>query len=327
MFFFISSEYNSPRNYKNMTMTMSAINTTQDFGGISRMSDEDYESEFNTGTPRPGTSRTFIMSESCDVASEAETTKKAMIRSFSQAAKEYAARNKKLIRTNSHYRMGVNTHVKRAFNELEERLNKQRTSPRQATSAAVMSQSDFQLLKQGIENFHVKIVVHDSLTLAELKDVRDKCYTEKESMANIISQRQHDLRTIVAESVDASAASTAIAAVGCLSANFILQLRNAYDDLDYWWKEVGTEIRRVEYSKEVPSQQAEISRSSGLTLQNILTPSTIRRRFISLNALTKTIRNELKNFITDESRHKDRATVVEEIKQCCRSSRKQKCGE
>lgn len=323
MFFFISSEYNSPRNYKNMTMTMCAINTTQDFGGISRMSDEDYESEFNTGTPRPGTSRTFIMSKSADIASEAETTKKAMIRSFSQAAKEYAARNKKRIRTNSHYRMGVNTHVKRAFNELEERLNKQRTS----AATGVMSQADFQLLKQGIENFHVKIVVHDSLTLAELKDMREECSAEQDDM-----RKEHDdaisMAMLAAATTsfetDADAADSVDVALS--HASVIQHLKDTHDNLDYWVKELSAEIRRIQYSKEVPSQHVEISRSSGLTLQNILTPSTIRRRFISLNTLTKTIRSELKNFITDESRHKDRATVVEEIKQSCRSSIKQKSG-
>jgi hypothetical protein len=323
MFFFISSEYNSPRNYKNMTMTMCAINTTQDFGGISRMSDEDYESEFNTGTPRLGTSRTFIMSESCYVASEAETTKKAMIRSFSQAAKEYAAKNKQRIRTKSQYRMGANSLVKNALNDLEERLNKQRTS----AATGVMSQADFQLLKQGIENFHVKIVVHDSLTLAELKDIRDVCSMEKDD-----TRKEHDdmiaaamlLSDTVSFETDADAINAVDAAISHASA--IQKLKDTHDDLEYWVKELSTEIRRIEYSKESPSQHVEISRSSGLTLQNILTPSTIRRRFISLNTLTKTIRNELKNFITDESRHKDRATVVEEIKQCCRSSIKQKSG-
>jgi hypothetical protein len=297
-----------------MAMTFTTPNT-QDFGnfsgcgggGIGRMSDEDYETEFKFDA----------------AASDAA------VRTFSQAAKEYAAKNKQRIRTKSQYRMGANSLVKNAFNELEERLIKQRTTATSAeTAAAVMSQADFQLLKQGIENFHVQIVVHDNLTLAELKDMREECSAEQDDM-----RKEHDdaisMAMLAAATTsfetDADAADSVDVALS--HASVIQHLKEAHDNLDYWVKELSAEIRRIQNSKEVPSQQAEISRSSGVTLQNILSESTIRRRFISLNTLTKTIRSELKNFITDESRHKDRATVVEQIKQCCRSSRKQKCGE
>jgi hypothetical protein len=65
----------------------------------------------------------------------------------------------------------------------------------------------------------------------------------------------------------------------------------------------------------VPSQHAQISRSSGLTLQNILSPETIRHKFVSLNALTKAIRSDLLVFLTNDSRAKDRAIVVQQIKE------------
>jgi hypothetical protein len=64
----------------------------------------------------------------------------------------------------------------------------------------------------------------------------------------------------------------------------------------------------------VPSQHAQIARSSGITLQNILSPETSRRMFLSLNALTRAIRSDLLAFLANDFRSKDHAIVVQQIK-------------
>jgi hypothetical protein len=63
-------------------------------------------------------------------------------------------------------------------------------------------------------------------------------------------------------------------------------------------------------------------RSDGVALRNILSPETIRRKFISLDVLAKTIGTELASFLTADTRKSDRKAVVDQIKESCRSRRR-----
>jgi hypothetical protein len=258
-------------------------------GGISRMSDNEYDAEYNTGgTPRPGTS-------------SSSSSSSAMMRwTFSQAAKQYAAENKLRLRakTRTEYRMGANSRVNRALQDLDTKLQQQ--------SQPAMTESDFQLLKQAIENFQVRIIVHDSTTLDELKEQRSQSTNEMAAMAAAASIAEH--------------------------ADFVQSYKEKESDLKEWHSTLSAEIRRIEpygfisrmSPTVVPSQHVKIAHTSGNTLRNILSPETIRRRFISLNTLTQTIRRELLEFLTDESRGKDRAEVVQQIKNSCLAAKKQK---
>ena len=245
--------------------------------GLPRMSDEDYCSEFGTGTPRPGSDRQQIAEATC-------------MWLFSQLAKERARETKRKVRTRTEYRMGANAKVIDAFNTLEATLEAERQNP--ATASEAMSNADFQLLKQGITNFRVRVKVHDNITLDELRQMRIACDIRKNTMANSLSSDE-------------------------------------VADLNYWSNALVEETRRLSFNvmrpcqhpPTVPSHHAHIMPSSGEALRNILTPETIRRRFISIDALAKTISTELVNFLTAPYRASDRKAVVEQIKESCRSRR------
>lgn len=284
-------------------------------GGIGRMSDNEYETEYQEyGTPRPTTSSSSSKTsghDDDDHHSDNTNTETKLVWSFSQAAARYAAENKRRIsaKTRSDYRMGANSRVNRAFQELETKLLHQQTSP-------TMTTADFKLLKQAIENFRVRIIVHDSTTLAKLKEELAETTTELDSIeAALIS----------------IAPTTNIEAYAAAYTELLQTYKDKEYDLTDWSSALSSEIRRIEpskYIKEtaavVPSQHVQIDRASGRTLRNILTPQTIRRKFISLHKLTQTIRIELLQFLLEDSRSNDRAEVVRQIKQSCLAAKKQK---
>jgi hypothetical protein len=245
--------------------------------GLSRMSDEDYCSEFG-GTPRPGFDRQQVAEATC-------------MWLFSQLAKEHARETKQKVKTRTEYRMGANAKVMEAFNTLNETLQAERRNTSSSSASAMsmsMSDADFQILKQGITNFGVRVKVYDNLTLNELRQMRIEC----------------DMKKNTATSED------------------------EVSDLNYWTNALSGEIRRLSFNAmktsqpaTVPSQHVRIMPSTGRALRNILSPETIRRKFTSLDALAKTIGAELVKFLTEESRKSDRKAVVEQIKESCRSRR------
>lgn len=284
-------------------------------GGIGRMSDEDYETEFKTDTTATATA-----------AAEDK-----MRWAFSQAAKQHAAENKKRLtsKTRSVYRMAANTRVNRAFQELDAKLQKQRQIQEDTPAEMPMSESDFQLLKQAIENFEVRLIVHDSTTLSELKEQRTQTTNEMADIASTIN-------TIASVAAVAAAASAASGDSIAKYVELIVSYKQKESDLKDWISALATEIRRIEPSSAgygyresppapaVPSQHVQIANSSGKTLRNILSRETIQRKFISLHTLTQAIRKELLEFLTDECRRKDRAEVVQQIKASCLAAKTQK---
>ncbi len=268
------------------------MNNTQ--GGLNRMSDADFEQEYSTletmtaGTPRPGM-------DAEDAANRQDAAVKA-IWTFSQAAKHSATKNKRrrTPKATTRYCMAVGIKVTNAFSELQRQIEQ---------CPAVMSERDFKLLKEAIGNFRVKFEVHDSKTIDDLKQMLSDTRT-KEKEAELATQK-----AFIDKSVDEQA---------------YLDAKDRYLDLKTWGDELAKEIRtlspgimRRETVPGVPSQHAQITPATGIYLRNILTPETIRRTFISLNALTSKIRSELVAFLTDEARHKDRHEVIKQIKQAC----------
>jgi hypothetical protein len=213
--------------------------------GLSRMSDEDYSSEF--GTPRPGTE-------------DAEISESTARWIFSQVAKTHAQETKRKIVSRTYYRMAANKKVIDAIGSLEK--------------SCEMPKVDFQLLKKAIEKFSVRIHVFDSVSVNDLVAMRMKAQLE------LADDRENK-------------------------------------ELTQWITELSNEIRRVNFSRPagVPSQQAQLMRSSGSTLRNVLSTETAWRKFISLEKLTSAIRTDLIEFLTSESRNHDRAAVVKQIKE------------
>lgn len=292
-------------------MTTETMNATT--GGLPRLDDEDYEQEFSappelaTGTPRPG-----MNEEEADAVQEA--ARRAMW-AFSQAAKQSASalKRRRSPKSRTFYRMAASKQVLLAFCALQDKIEK---------NPQIMSKADFQLLIQGISNFHIKLVVHDSKTHDELKQLHAQIKIE-EKAAELATQK---------EFADKSGSDEAY-----------INAKDKYLDLKSWGEVLENEIRRTapkfSYSNmggglfrhanqqqqqqdtpppaEVPSQHAQIAPASGTYLRNILKPETIRRTFISLSTLTNSIRKDVVQFLTDECRHKDRHEVVKQIKECC----------
>jgi hypothetical protein len=285
-------------------MTTELMNATT--GGLPRLDDEHYEQEYSTptmtGTPRPGMDLE-------DTTARQDAAFKA-IWTFSQAAKASASAFKRRRSPNSRtfYRMAASKQVILAFYALQDKIEK---------NPEVMSQADFQILKQAIGNFRIRLVVHDSKTHDELNQMQAQTKIDEQA-AELATQK---------EFADKSGSDEAY-----------INAKDKYLDLKAWSCELAKEIRRTapkfSYSNiggglfrhdlnkppapaEVPSQHAQIALASGTYLRNILKPETIRRTFISLSTLTNSIRNDVVEFLTDECRHKDRHEVVKQIKECC----------
>jgi hypothetical protein len=271
------------------------------FDGLPRMSDDEFEKESSSsvvvnGTPRPSSS-------SCTT-----TTAAPPMWSFSQAAKHAAAALKRRRSPNArtHYCLAASRQVKLAFDQLQQQIKK-KIEP--------MTPADFQLLKQAISNFRVKLNVHDSKTFQELRILRiDVC--QQEQAAELATHNAF---------IDKTPGNDQI----------YIDAKDRYLDLKQWHAELAKEIRRLEPKVKynnigdglfrcdltkfeppgVPSQHTNIMKSSAHALRNILTLETARRTFISLSAITDKIRNEVAAFLTDNDRCKDRAEVVKQIKQ------------
>jgi len=298
-------------NKKRQKMTTTTTTTTTEFG-ITRMNDDaEYEAIFSSsssssieaaGTPRPKTYDNANNNE--DAAAAYAAARATFMWSFSQAAKQHAADTKRRRTPNSRtiYRMGANARVKKAFELLKKKLDDTRELHELTPH---LSEEDFKLLKQGIENFRVKIIVDDSVTLDELRQMRE---------ANGIEMTKTNI-----------AIQTSFAQYGHHDNASYIEAKDKYGDQMDWNSALTAEINRVQQTKPagVPSQHARISpNDSGRTLRNILAASTIRRKFISLNNLTMRIRQELVVFLSDDARANDRVEVVKQIKEACIAARK-----
>lgn len=296
MFILITATSNQRPN-TDMTTTTTA-NT-----GLSRMTDDDYETEFSTmatGTPRPGMPT--------EVANKLQNEAARAVWAFSQAAKQAAAsiKRRRSPKSRTAYRMSASGRVRDAFNALEQKKE--------------MSTDDFQLLKETFGNFRVKLHVHDSKTLAELR-LMQAAIKVQEDTAELATQAAFSDKAADAE--------------------VYINAKNKYLDLKIWNATLTKEIFTLEPKPKyghlsgglfrntpaeteppgVPSQHAQISQASTNTLRTILTPETLRRTFISLKGLTEKIREEVTYFLMEDHRRKDRAEVVKQIKTCIMESK------
>jgi len=282
-----------------MTTTMTTI--PECGGGLPRfITEEEYEETFSNtaaaGTPRPGMNAADMIDRQ-DAANQAILT-------FSQVAKHAAAASKRRRspKSRTDYSL-MNKHVVRAFNDLEAQMKQH---------SAIMSEADFKLLKQALANFRVKLIVHDNMSLDELKALQAK--TTKDIIA---------AQAAIQAYIDNTSPD---------SEQKYLDAKDRAADLNTWHTDLAKEIQRIDPSQNkgfglsrsantsaaaplgVASQHARIAPATGVHFRNILSPETIRRTFISLEALTKKIRDELVLFLINTHRHKDRHEVIKQIK-------------
>jgi hypothetical protein len=211
--------------------------------------------------------------------------------------------------------MAASKQVILAFDALQTEIQK---------NPEVMSQEDFNLLKQAIGNRRIRLIVHDSKTFDELKQLQEQTKIEV----------QEAERATYREFTNKSGSDEAY-----------ISAKDRHLDLMFWNTELAKEIRRIQpkfkYSSMggglfrhelnqpadppgVASQNAQIAPAHGIVLRNILKPETIRRTFISLDTLTQNIRNDVVDFLRDPARHKDRHEVIRQIKESCIAAAKLK---
>ena len=148
-----------------------ATTATMEMGlGLSRMSDEDYSSEF--GTPRPGTDR--------QCAEISASTAKWI---FAQVAKTSARETKRKIVSRTGYRMAANKKVTDAIAALE----------KSCSFSGELTQADFQLLKKAIEKFSVRFHVSDSISVSDLVAMRAKFQKDLDERENMTPVKEIDL--------------------------------------------------------------------------------------------------------------------------------------
>jgi hypothetical protein len=255
---------------------------------IVRMTDDnEFEREF--GTPRPGGQReenkSFITREEFRIR-------------FAQAADARAAaiKRRRSPTSRTYYNISLSVQVKRALENLEKENDKfpERRLPN----------ADIGLLARAIQNCRVRLIVHDRQSRDDLKQQ----YT----------QAQKDEVEAEEEMKKSMSSSTT-------DVDGYLRAKDRHQDAKIWRMDISNELTRTEskYNKQtgeidnagVPSQHAQIPEAAGVLLRNILSPETIRRRFISLDTLTKQIGKDVAAFLSDESRHKDRMEVICQIKE------------
>lgn len=217
---------------------------------------------------------------------------------FAKAAKDAAAatKRKRTPFSRTYYRMAASRQVKVALDVLEERVKKNEIA---AAPIKMLTYADFQLLKKGIEQFRVRLNVHDNKTYSDIKEMHAQLKSKHQELnANTTPQERADLIYWHAE---------------IMKEVYRIEPKVKYTN-------IGGGLFRHEFDKAptdppgVPSQHAEIAPGHGHALRNILTPETIRRTFISLNSLTNKIREEVAAFLQDENREADRAEVIRQIK-------------
>lgn len=281
-----------------------------------RIYDNDATQEYGA-TPRPTT-----MDE--DDAAKRQHAARQAILTFSQAANFSAAATKRRRspKARTDYSL-MNRHVERAFCELETHIkNVAATTAATTTATTMMTQAEFNLLKQAIRNLRVKLIVHNSKSYHEIKQLQIET-TQEEAAAEREAQNALNNDTV--------------------SADVYFAAKDRHDDMKAWSAELKKELNRIEpkikytniggglfrheFNKPaeppgVPSQHAHIAPASAHILRNILTPETTRRTFISLASLTHKIREELCAFLTDSHRHKDRNEVIKQIKEHCVMAKK-----
>jgi hypothetical protein len=289
------------------TMTMPNMMTNNDY-----VFEHDHVSV--VGTPRPRR-----MSDENDGDGDGEVLNPPCARtfdayyyySFAKAAKDAAAavKRRSMSFTRTYYRMAASHQVKAALDELEKRVKAAATATTAtattATTAAtaahptMMTYTDFQLLKKGIEHFRVRLNVHDNKTYQDIKEIHTQLKIKHQELnANTTPEERADLMYWHAE---------------IMKEVYRIEPKVKYTN-------IGGGLFRHEFNKTptdppgVPSQHAQIAPRCAHALRNILTPETIRRTFISLNSLTNKIREEVATFLRDENREADRAEVIRQIK-------------
>jgi hypothetical protein len=279
--------------------------------------DSEYDREFGTPRPRCPEGGEDAATDAADAAAAidaAQTTTTALLLlkeearksiaefriKFTQAANSSAAaiKRRRSPHSRTFYNIAASPHVKRAIDNLETENDKIPEESRRLPKA------DIGLLARAIQNCRLRLIVHDSQSRDELKQQ----YT----------QTQKD--EVEAEEVMKKAMSSSTTDV-----DGYLRAKDRHQDAKIWRMDISNELTRTEpkYNKQtgeldnagVPSQHAQIPAAAGLLLRNILSPETIRRRFISLETLTRQIRNDVAAFLSDVSRHNDRMEVIRQIKE------------
>jgi len=218
-----------------------------------------------------------------------------------------AAKHRRSPKSRTVYRLSASSRVQKAFKTLESNIVTTKQIPYE----------DFELLKKAIGKYLVRLDVSNQMTGQELRVLLHTVRMEEQE-----AERETRETFYSTSSTTISPETYTYAELEADTMKYS-NARERYHDLKYWREALTAEQQRLtpcpgfgslRTIPNVPTQHAQIATSSGLVLRNILKPETIRRRFISLKILTHKISEEVSNFLTEPDRHKDRITVIKEIK-------------
>ena len=86
-----------------------------------------------------------------------------------------------------------------------------------------------------------------------------------------------------------------------------------HNDIKIWIDILVNELTQCTIKKRQPTQHVQVHSSSAFFFQNILSPETIRRKFISFNAIIKSVALDIEKFLTYPEMRNDRKLVVQQI--------------
>lgn len=257
---------------------------------IVRMSDSEYDNEY--GTPRPGMNQ----SEAAERIEEANKSIASFSVAFANAAKATAVamKRRRSLRTSTFYKIASSPQVKRALDNLEKENEKI------PDATLRIPKSDLEMLKCAFEDVRLRLIVHDRYT--------------REQLIAVYTQAQKDEKDAEIEMQNAYSSK---------NAEEYLKAKDIHQDKKFWRMDVSNELARTlpklkagtqEMFPGIPSQHAQIPEATGVHFRNILKPETIRRKFISLDALTIQIKKDVTEFLSQPGRHKDRIEVIQLLK-------------
>ena len=210
------------------------------------------------------------------------------------------------------YRLSASSRVQKAFKTLESNIVTTKQIPYE----------DFELLKTAIGKYLVRLDVSNQMTGQELRMLLQTVRMEEQEAERETREAFYSTSASPPSPLSPSPSSYSYEELESDTMKYS-QARERYHDLKYWRETLTAEHQRLipcpgfgslRTIPNIPTQHAQIAASSGVVLRHILKPETIRRKFISLKILTQKISEEVSDFLKDADRHKDRITVIKEIK-------------
>ena len=194
----------------------------------------------------------------------------------------------------------------------------------------LINENEFNLLKFALSQQKILIDVSDTATISK-KEMSTMILAEEMKMqeADKLIQIFEKTKETPTGTGDAAAAATPAEEVVCnVSEAEYQEAKKIYNDSKYWQDALRKEkarcwperfrfglpvVEELEEPKKTISQQVRISESSKHVFTRIISPETLRRHFIEMDALAKKVTSDMIDFFLSPKRVLDRKHVADQI--------------